>query len=137
MPIGGQRTKTIEDGIVKREDSPGQVYIDYQPGNGTRYPLLFVRIEPGHAGQVIGFGSDGGWMITWIGSARSKSMFISDCTFVHVNYIREKLALNDSDGDAICIAEIIGHILGLGSTVWTDYEPELDNEIVVCKAMES
>jgi hypothetical protein len=120
------RTRPIEDSIKAVGQSDlGIGYYDYQPGNGTRYALLFTRLDatklPEACEGTLGPGRSG-WMITWV--TKGKTMILSDTgRFVHYNYIAEKLDVGVAD--AICLAEFIGHVLGRPSTRSEEFAPEL------------
>ncbi len=118
------RTCEIDNCIKTIEDIGKQKYVDWQPGNGTRYALLFTRIN---ARVMMDASND--WQITWL--SKRKTMFISDNSFVYHGYVAEKMGV--CEADAICIAEAIGHILGLKSARAEDFNPDL----VVSLTMES
>ena len=111
------RTRAIEDCIKVLYDKDDQKAVDWQPGNGTRYALLFVSLRD----EISGFDACNSWQITWI--TKRKTMFISSASHIHFSYIQEKLECGISD--AICIAEAIGHVLGLTSTRCEEFDPSL------------
>jgi hypothetical protein len=117
------RTKSIEDCAKFFRDYGGQKCVDWQPGNGTRYALLFVELF----GEMAGFDEANSWQITWL--SKRKTMFISAASLVHYSYVQEKLECGTSD--AICIAEAIGHILGVQSTTCEEFDPALPVRLVM------
>jgi len=115
------RTKPIEQCATEVVDIGSQKYVDWQPGNGTRYALLFVRIDP-----QVKKDESGDWQITWL--TKRRTMFVSTSSCVMYTYVKEKMSgIQDSIGtsDAICIAEAIGYILGLQSTTCEEFDPSL------------
>jgi hypothetical protein len=117
------RTREIRDCIKVLYDKGDQKAVDWQPGNGTRYALLFVELRD----EIAGFDEANSWQVTWL--SRRKTMFISSGSLVHYSYVQEKLSCGMAD--AICIAEAIGHILGLKSTRSEDFNPDLPVQLVM------
>lgn len=112
------RTKTVEASTIQFIDHGDQKYIDWQPGNGTRYGLLFVKV----AEDIGKAESIGRWVITWVNP--QKTMFVGAKSYVHFSYVQEKMRVPVSD--AIVIAEAIGLVLGIGSTTSYDFDPDLN-----------
>lgn len=117
------RTREIRDCIKVLYDKGDQKAVDWQPGNGTRYALLFVELRD----EIAGFDACNSWQVTWL--THGKTMFISSASHVHYSYVQEKLGCGAAD--AICIAEAIGHILGLTSTKSEDFDPDLPVRLVM------
>lgn len=111
------RTKTITSSTKIFHDFGDQKYIDYQPGNGTRYDLLFVKLK-GEIPDEVG-GSE--WMVTWVW--KRSILLCNSHQYLDVSYVAEKFKTNVAD--AICLAEIIGHIIKCPSTTCYDFDPEL------------
>lgn len=116
------RTRDIDDCARVVEDIGNQKFVDWQPGNGTRYALLFVQIDP----QVKSDEAND-WQITWL--TKRRTMFISDQSHVHFTYVAEKMGANTAD--AICLAEAIGHVLGFSSTQAEDFDPDLNVKLIM------
>ena len=110
------RTKPIETCLTRVARDGNSLVVDWQPGNGTRYSLLMVDL-----GKLAGVDECGDWQITWI--TKRMTMFLLNSPFVHYNYVKEKLGCGISD--AICIAEAIGHMLGLPATNCEEFDPSL------------
>lgn len=110
------RTKPIENCATRMTGDGDNLAVDWQPGNGTRYALLFVKL-----GKLAKFDECGDWQVTWV--TKRKTMFVRETSLVHYSYVQEKLECGISD--AICIAEAIGHILGIESTTCEDFDPSL------------
>lgn len=110
------RTKPIEACATRVARDGDSLAVDWQPGNGTRYALLMVDL-----GRLANTAECGDWQITW--TTKRMTMFISNSSFIHYNYVKEKLGCGISD--AICIAEAIGHMLGLSATSCEEFDPSL------------
>lgn len=117
------RTKaSVKDGIVLRIECPGSegypwdrstTLIQYEPGNGTRYVVLFVSLSDiGPAGKdAIGGVEDDAWLATLMSHPNKPSMVISKIDFLHWSYAREKFG-SITAGDAMVLAELIGTVVG-------------------------
>lgn len=110
------RTKPIESCPTRVVRAANSLIVDWQPGNGTRYALLIVDL-----GKLSGVDECSDWQVTW--TTKRKTMFLSNSSFVHYNYVKEKLECGISD--AICIAEAIGHMLDLPATGCEEFDPTL------------
>jgi hypothetical protein len=85
---------------LKRVVVNGQLHIIFQPGNGTRYELLLIKVEatiPFHSGKNLEQ-----WLLVW---AEHGYMVILDGSSLHPSYVKEKL--NTSFTDAVVITAII------------------------------
>lgn len=99
-----RQKKTVSDGItVEVSAGPGTMFYDYQPGNGTRYALLFTSLTGG-AGTNIKAGSQ---LVTDLLSGRAAVLAPSG--FLAPGYISEKLGMSEADGAVV--AEFIGHVM--------------------------
>jgi len=116
------RTRDTRDCIKALKDFGDQKFVDWQPGNGTRYALLFVRLDP-----QVQIEESGDWQVTWL--TKLRTMFIGQNSFVHYNYVKEKMHCGSAD--AICIAEAIGHVLGFNSTTSEQFDPELPVRLIM------
>lgn len=115
---GEMRQKpTVEAGLVAKETAMGRTYVDYQPGNGTRYSFLFVEIVGMPEMKHRAGGHDHAWLITNL--IRGTSMLVGHDGFVAPRYVAEKLG--QSEPDSVVIGELIGHILGQGSVSCEEY----------------
>jgi hypothetical protein len=121
------RTKcSIEAGIVT--DLPkGSVigpvrFVDYQPGNGTRYNLVFTNIN-----GTDEVGNNNGWLVTWLNSHDLKAMVVTDSgQLLHFSYVMEKMRACASD--AVCLAEIIGYCTGRSYITCEEFEALKEDE---------
>lgn len=106
------RTKrTVQESITRHIESSGTVHeVEYCPGNGTRYHLVFVtssQLVKVIEGDCVS--EFRGWLVTLTNSMRS--MFVQKTEqLLHFGYVEEKLGCGLAD--AVCLAEIIGHITG-------------------------
>lgn len=108
------RTKaTVKAGIVIDEvfgDDPRSRFIEYQPGNGTRYCVLFLRVAAGTAAaSAMGLSRDGGWYISFP-QGRYTSFALQLDGFLGTYYVCEKMSTTTKSADAAVLAELIGHI---------------------------
>jgi hypothetical protein len=110
------RTKDFDDAIRWQVDDPvpSCKVLEYQPGNGSRYVIMFSKI-PVAACEGIGC-MQGSWMVSLADGACSGSCAIfggSGC--LDPSYVAEKLssAFRVQDGDDVFVlTEIIGRVLG-------------------------
>lgn len=111
------RTKdSVEAGITMRMTDGANVFIDYQPGNGTRYLVAFAPVIPRLVGEMWGLAEASHIVALWPGAHNSAVMFVSGVPghFLAHSYVAEKLRVGRAD--AHCLAELIAHELG-GSCV--------------------
>jgi hypothetical protein len=115
------RTKaTVEEGVVARQELEGRLFITYDPGNGSRYLLLFTSLTglDERNLDLIGVGPKC-WLVTLLNYDPRPSALISD-NGQHLNwtYVREKMGRNErghhvlGEPDAIVVTELIGHLTG-------------------------
>jgi len=119
------RTRPINASVMSYDVNSDIQYYNYQPGNGTRYSLLFIWLDPKNNphGCFAVFDEEhcGGWMITWV--TQAKTMFIPEYGMVHYSYVMEKMKAGTSD--AIVLAEFIGYVTGLPATSCEEFDPAL------------
>jgi len=109
------RTKTIDEACLWTETHTGPttatMFVEYQPGNGTRYPLLFTRLDLGpNALPNLGFSQieeAGVVLVSWFNGATARSHAFRDEGFLHWTYVAEKFGTSPSD--AKVLAEVIAH----------------------------
>ena len=79
--------KTVGESIKSQVGLINSVFYDYQPGNGTRYEVLFNTFETKHGRRTV---------MTLVGFR--KSMELSGSMGLHsIDYLREKLGLGGGD----------------------------------------
>lgn len=105
------RTKpTVVSGIAFDYDTPEVRFIDYQPGNGTRYWLSIVNTIDfsNEVNMKLGFGDDGhGYIVTDLNSSRS--IVLNSTGFLYAGWLQSKLDCTISD--AYVLAELLGELL--------------------------
>jgi hypothetical protein len=112
MNLDIRTKKTVAEGIthhIAHACHDGQPLatmheLEYCPGNGTRYHLAFATLE----GEDCDCCSS--WLVTNLNSLRSMLVQKNPEQLLHFNYVQEKLGCGLAD--AVCLAEIIGHITG-------------------------
>lgn len=114
---------TVREGIVVREGTrlDRQRYVEYEPGNGTRYAFLFVDLGKMGATCRADFGlyrGEGGTLVTWANKPGHPSMVVA-ANFLSPDLVREKLSA--SIGDAVVIAELLGEELGCDHMTCEEY----------------
>ena len=92
---------------------------DFQPGNGSRYDLVYV--------PDLG---DGFFLLTWLryGGSGGVSLRASRGSFLHISYVMEKMRL-DSEADAHALVAFLvgqGAVTGQGEVWYTTAPREYD-----------
>jgi len=78
---------------------------DWQPGNRTRYELVYGSILP-----------DNGFIVVWLQSGSSGIAFKWFGDYLHYTYFKEKTGLNDADAAGILsFLKSQGHEVGMPS----------------------
>lgn len=103
------RTKTLDDSITIREESEGQVFIEAQPGDGTRYLLSFVSLAP-VASKAIAGGPGYVLVSEMCDYKRIRSMVINPNGLVHFGVVEDRMGY--STASAITVAELIAYVTG-------------------------
>ena len=105
--------KTVIEGITKSHSHGDTVVLDYQPGNGTRYPVMTTKMSKA---QCLLFGYGEGCVLVTVQRFypdRFLSLPIySDGRTLFTNEVKTAFAFT-SFNDACCITELIGNLLGL------------------------
>lgn len=111
-----RRTKSsVAEGIAWSSTSGQTVFVEYQPGNGTRYPLLVTSYPTGFGDglgakslKLMGFGpADSVFSVLNTANGRGW-VFRDDPSLLAPSYVAEKLRC--SMDDAYVIAELLGHL---------------------------
>lgn len=100
--------KTIQAGIVCHRVENKIEYVEYEPGNGTRYRLLFARLEK----LGVEGASDKHVLVTLLHQPLTCPSYPLHA-YASWDYIKEKFS-GCSKSDAIALCEIINYILGHG-----------------------
>lgn len=97
--------------------------VNWQPGNGTWYRLLFTPLEP-HMRRALGFDlSDPAFLVTWIvpGEPGYSYVFSKNEQFLAYWYVQEKLChKRGSEVDASELTRIIALMLQRETRLCTD-----------------
>lgn len=106
------RTKpSIQAGVIENHATGKSRVLNYQPGNGTRYLLVFTPISAGsEAGALLGLMDEEGWVVTWI-SHRSHTLVCSQKALLHWSDVA--LGFQTTKSDAVVLAEVIGHVTSI------------------------
>jgi hypothetical protein len=101
-----ERTRPIKNAITHGIIRSNERLIEYQPGNGTRYLLLFLDCYwPEQDKKIFGF-PENAVLVVWMGHGQ---MWVQrNDALLHPNYVKEKLKC--SEPDAYVLAEVIGHM---------------------------
>jgi len=121
-------TKTVEDGIVIDSQANAQRLIEYQPGNGTRYVVIFSDLTLLNRQAILALGgavTRGQMLVTLATILQYRSALF---TTVHPNAdlrakplpvtmgeVYNKFGTKMGPSDAAVLAELIGWVLGRGS----------------------
>ena len=87
--FNGNQIDEMKDAVRER----GSFVVDYQPGNGTRYELLFIPAE----GKLVG-SSENDWYVAWVNHGVGMHMTPS---YKHFNYVMEKLGCGIADAEVL------------------------------------
>ncbi len=83
-------------------------FIDWQPGNGTRYPIAFWQEEKdGHLR----------WVITWLRNEVSGPSFKWSGDLFDLGYMAGKMDINIYDAQGLAYLPLIQEALKLGFTI--------------------
>ena len=106
------RIKDFEEAIRWAVDDlvPQCKILEYQPGNGTRYVIMFARVPPA-ACERIG-SQKNSWLVSLPdGALAGRCMVLAGEGYLDPSYVAEKLNIKPND-DVLVLTEIIGHVLG-------------------------
>jgi len=89
--------------VLKKVLDDGSVYIDLQPGNGTRYPIIVNKTEiPGFGGVQV--------MLLWHYRGWRSYVFSSK---PDIGYLKEKWNFDKREGDLMAILNYWDEIVAL------------------------
>lgn len=95
--------KGVESCIMSQSVAPNVKYVDYQPGNATKYVLVFTYL-----GELLGRGHLGTMLVSLI---NMKSSCMTVYEHGEVGYLHVAEALRVSEADALPLAALINHAL--------------------------
>lgn len=103
------RTKILEDSIVRRESRDGQTFIEAEPGDSTRYCLVFTSLVD--TASKASCGGTGYVLVNEVADCcRIRSMIVPKDGFVHFNDVEDRMGYGTAS--AITVAELIAHVVG-------------------------
>ena len=93
------KLKNVNQAICRRISPSDADYFHYEPGNGTRYDVLFSTYNDGYGQKTV---------MTLVNMR--KAMIISnEMSLVNIGYMQEKLDLGE--GDCYALIPLINHYL--------------------------
>jgi len=116
---------SVEAGIVAKETTMGRTYVDYQPGNGTRFSYLFVEIVGMPKLTANAGANPHSWLIMDTNNRRAH--LFGAVGFLAPRYVAEKLALSESS--SVVIAELISYVTGRTAYTCEEYLREVSAEV--------
>jgi hypothetical protein len=75
-----------------------QKYLTWQPGNGTRYDIILVKLALDTYGQKAGT-----WMVVGPWSDRARVMFIDEGGYISHQYVGEKFGIGPHDASVVTL----------------------------------
>ncbi len=98
-----RKKESVVTGIVDDRRAGPVRFIEYQPGNGTRYTLVFSRLlmtmhRTGYEEHAT--------VVSWLQTGRC--MVLAPTGYIAESYVAEKLDCRE--GDALVLAELFAHV---------------------------
>lgn len=81
------KLKDVNEAIVKRRGPTNQDYFQYEPGNGTRYDVLFSTYNDGYGQKTV---------MTLV-NMRKAMILTQQMDLINMGYMKEKLDLGEGD----------------------------------------
>lgn len=105
------RTKSIDDSIVLDEEGDSGRLVEYHPGNGTRYLVLFQCLDgfSKAAHDRIGCGENAVLMTTLTDPSNQRAVVVHSNSLIHWSRMER---LTPSLSDQVVLAELAGFVLG-------------------------
>jgi len=104
------RERSWEDAIHECRDKPLRtIMCEYQPGNGTRYGVVITHVPEGEGTAYM---RGPCWIVSIPDMGRAMVVQDNGC-MLHFSYVMEKMSPTIREfgqGDAVPIAELIGHL---------------------------
>jgi len=117
------RTKGFEEAIRWQTDATSQCKVmEYQPGNGSRYIIMFTRV-PLAACEEIGCNKQS-WLVSLPdGAHMGHCAVLKEGGYLDPSYVAEKFSFSQSwSNDVLVLTEIIGRVLGRATPSALDEE---------------
>lgn len=106
------RTKpSVQSGITVNESNGDVNFIEYQPGNGTRYHLLIVDTTKlgSEANDALGLGEGG--VVVSFPLGRYNTISLSSGGYLSRDYVAEKIG-SQNENDVAVLTELLAFLTG-------------------------
>jgi hypothetical protein len=112
--------KDMKDAVTFSEEYMGVKFYEYQPGNGTRYHVVFSSLVGMNQYVKDRIGCDSrSYVVSLLNMPGISPMIVKmDGGLLHYQYVMEKMNLGK--GDAVAIAIFIGWYLGRSAISYKD-----------------
>jgi hypothetical protein len=107
------RTKpTVVAGITIDLKVHNTRFVEYQPGNGTRYQMFLVdtSVFPSCVSSAIGLDPTDGGVVVAFPLGRYRTMTLSKYGYLARSYVAEKIDSNNQS-DVAVLTELLGYLL--------------------------
>jgi hypothetical protein len=107
------RTKpTVEAGVTIDLREYGTRFVEYQPGNGTRYQMFLVEtgVFPREVNDAINVDPVDGGVVVAFPLGRYKTITLSKYGYLTRGYVAEKID-SDNKSDVAVLTELLGYLL--------------------------
>jgi hypothetical protein len=109
-----QQKKTMSEAVRRHADGETTMF-DFQPGNGTRYVVLFTTVKPTNPmSDAVGLSTVGGWVMTWVnggvGGAGVSMVVANVPQMMALHYLTSRLQIGPADGHELL--RLIRHATG-------------------------
>lgn len=84
-------------------------FVEWQPGNATRYSLIITPVNGEAASRSTGFSTYNGFLISWVNAQGIPSMLVPSYIRPNAQYVAEKMGINEADAEEI--VKVIHEIL--------------------------
>lgn len=112
-----RKRSSVEKGMVVYDEFPSPTsvikFVEYQPGNGTRYVLVITDLSclTVDALKSIGTRTDRSTYLVTKVEGNPGVMTVGGSDFLHYSYVADKFKCSISD--AVVLAELLGYLLNL------------------------
>lgn len=101
-------------------EEEGAIFIDWCPGNGSRYQMVFTKLSGAMCASVGA--SEGSWLVVDLNHS-GRSMVKSAGSLAHMSYVSEKLRLEYPAIQTVIINCVLDGDLGYAEEVLADAVP--------------
>jgi hypothetical protein len=101
-------------------EEEGTIFIDWCPGNGSRYQMMFTRLSEAVCASVGA--SEGSWLVVDLNHS-GRAMVKAEGSVAHMSYVSEKLGLEHPAIQTVIINCVLDGDLGYAEEVWADVMP--------------